>query len=344
VEAFRKTSHYDGMIAQYFSRRFELEPPAFPQHLAIAFDHTYTLRYGENPHQKAGYYQDDLTSDIRGIEQLHGIALSYNNIVDVDAAVGLISEFTEKPTVAIIKHTNPCGVGTGSTLLEAYERANATDPVSSFGSIICVNRKLDMPIAEKLRHHFVEVLLAPDFDVDALALLKEKKKLRILRFNPKLVEENALKLRSALGGLLVQESDRLDLEETRLRVATKRTPTESEWQALRFAWKVVKHVKSNAIVFANAEMTLGIGAGQMSRVDSAELAIKKAQNAGLGLKGSVVASEAFFPFRDGLDVAAKAGATAVIQPGGSIRDEEVIQAADEQNVAMVLTGIRHFRH
>ena len=344
VEAFRKTGHYDGMISQYFADRFGVETEPFPRHLALAFDHTYALRYGENPHQKAGYYQHDLTSEIRGIEQLHGIALSYNNIVDVDAAVGLISEFKEEPTVAIIKHTNPCGVGTGSTLLEAYEKANATDPVSSFGSIICVNRRLDMPIAEKLRHHFVEVLLAPDFDPQTLTLLKEKKRLRILRFNPKLIEENKLKFRSALGGMLVQEADRLDLDESKLRVATKREPSEEEWRALRFAWKVVKHVKSNAIVFANAEMTLGIGAGQMSRVDSAELAIKKAQNAGLSLKGSVLASDAFFPFRDGLDVAAKAGATAVIQPGGSIRDEEVIQAADEQNVAMVFTGIRHFRH
>ncbi len=344
VQAFQKTGHYDGMIAQYFADRFSVETEAFPKHLALAFDHTYELRYGENPHQNAGYYQHDLTSEIRGIEQLHGIALSYNNIVDVDAAVNLISEFTEDPTVAIIKHTNPCGVGTGSTLLEAYGRANATDPVSSFGSIICVNRRLDMPIAEKLRHHFVEVLLAPDFDPEALTLLKEKKKLRILKFSPKLIEENQLKFRSALGGMLVQEADRLDLDEAKLRVVTKRQPTEEEWRALRFAWKIVKHVKSNAIVFANAEMTLGIGAGQMSRVDSAELAIKKAANAGLDLAGSVLASDAFFPFRDGLDVGARAGATAVIQPGGSIRDEEVIQAADEQNLAMVFTGIRHFRH
>ncbi len=344
VEAFRKTAHYDGMIAQYFSRRFGMESPAFPQHLALTFDHTYALRYGENPHQKAGYYQDDLTSAIRGIEQVNGIALSYNNIVDVDAAVGLIAEFTERPTVAIIKHTNPCGVGMGDTLLEAYEKANATDPVSSFGSIICVNRRLDLPIAEKLRHHFVEVLLAPDFDLDALALLQEKKKLRILKFSPTLIEEGAFRLRSALGGLLVQQADRLDLEEAKLRVVTERKPSEEEWRALRFAWKVVKHVKSNAIVFTDSERTLGIGAGQMSRVDSAELAIKKAQNAGLDLRKSVVASDAFFPFRDGLDVAAKAGARAVIQPGGSIRDEEVIQAANEHKVAMVLTGIRHFRH
>ena len=344
VEAFRKTAHYDAMIAQYFSKKFQIAAETIPENLALAFSQTYRLRYGENPHQKAGYFQDDLASEIAGLEQLHGIALSYNNIVDMDAAIRLIQEFTEKPTVAIMKHTNPCGVGTGDALVEAYERAKATDPISSFGSIICVNQKLDMPLAEKLRKHFVEVLLAPDFDVDALELLQQKKKLRILKFQPKLLKGVSATLKSALNGVLMQEVDSIDLNESALKVATKREPTEEEWKALRFAWKVAKHVKSNAIVFTNDYMTLGVGAGQMSRVDSVELAAKKAKQAKLDLKGSVVASDAFFPFRDGIDAAVAAGATAVIQPGGSIRDEEVIQAANEQNVAMVFTGIRHFRH
>ncbi len=344
VEAFRKTAHYDGMIAQYFGKKFQIPAETIPENLALAFSRTYQLRYGENPHQKAGYFQDDLASEIAGLEQLHGIALSYNNIVDVDAAIHLIQEFTEKPTVAIIKHTNPCGLGIGDTLLEAYERAKATDPISSFGSIICVNRKLDMPLAERLRKHFVEVLLAPDFDADALELLQQKKKLRILKFQPKLLEGISTTLKSALNGVLMQEVDSVDLDESALKVVTKREPTEEEWKALRFAWKVAKHVKSNAIVFTNEFMTLAVGAGQMSRVDSVELAAKKAKQAKLDLKGSVLSSDAFFPFRDGLDAAVAAGATAVIQPGGSIRDKEVIQAANEQNVAMVFTGIRHFRH
>lgn len=344
VKAFQKTAHYDGIIARYLGKKFQVPTETIPENLSLAFSQTYRLRYGENPHQKAGYFQDDLASEITGLEQLHGIALSYNNIVDVDAAIHLIREFTEKPTVTIIKHTNPCGVGVGDTLLEAYERAKATDPISSFGSIICVNQKLDMPLAEKLRKHFVEVLLAPDFAPAALELLQQKKKLRILKFQPKLLKGVSVTLKSALNGVLLQEVDLIDLNESALKVATKREPTEEEWKALRFAWKIAKHVKSNAIVFTNDSMTLGVGAGQMSRVDSVELAAKKAKQAKLDLKGSVVASDAFFPFRDGLDAAVAAGATAVIQPGGSIRDEEVIQAADEQKVAMVFTGIRHFRH
>jgi len=344
VEAFRKTAHYDGMIAQYLGKRFQVPAETIPENLALAFSQTYQLRYGENPHQKAGYFQDDLSTEMTGLEKLHGIALSYNNIVDMDAAIRLIQEFTEKPTVAIIKHTNPCGVGTGDTLLEAYQRAKATDPLSSFGSIICTNRKVDMPLAEKLRTHFVEVLVAPDFAPEALELLQQKKKLRILKFQPKLVKGLSATLKSALNGVLLQEVDSIDLDESALKVVTKREPTDEEWEALRFAWKVAKHVKSNAIVFTNDSMTLGVGAGQMSRVDSVELAVKKAKQAQLDLKGSVVASDAFFPFRDGLDAAISAGATAVIQPGGSIRDEEVIQAANERNAAMVFTGIRHFRH
>jgi len=344
VEAFRKTAHYDGMIAQYLGKKFQVPAETIPENLALAFSQTYQLRYGENPHQKAGYFQDDLSTEMAGLEKLHGIELSYNNIVDMDAAIRLVQEFTEKPTVAIIKHTNPCGVGTGDTLLEAYQRAKATDPISSFGSIICTNRKVDMPLAEKLRTHFVEVLLAPDFAADALELLQQKKKLRILKFQPKLLKGRSTTLKSALNGVLLQEADSIDLDESTLKVVTKREPTDEEWKALRFAWKVAKHVKSNAIVFTNDSMTLAVGAGQMSRVDSVELAAKKAKQAQLDLKGSVVASDAFFPFRDGLDAAVSAGATAVIQPGGSIRDEEVIQAANEQNVAMVFTGIRHFRH
>ena len=248
VEAFRKVAHYDGMIARYFAGKFEIPEEVLPENLSIAVSHTYELRYGENPHQKAGYYQGDLTSKISGLEQLHGIPLSYNNIVDAEAAIRLVQEFTQEPTVAIIKHTNPCGVGKGESLLEAYQRANATDPISSFGSILCANKRVDMPLAEKLRKHFIEVLLAPDFAPEALRLLQEKKKLRIMRFDPKILEKRSVNYRSILNGMLLQEADNIDLDQLQLKVVTKREPTEDEWQSLRFAWKVVKHVKSNAIV------------------------------------------------------------------------------------------------
>jgi len=339
--AFQKTAYYDAAIAGYLAEQVEPEED-LPDPLLLPLHRLTELRYGENPHQRAGHYAVP-GNDVLPVEQLHGIELSYNNILDADAALQAIGDFGE-PTVVIIKHTNPCGVGSDSDLVAAYQKALASDPISAFGGILVVNRTLSLALAQELKSHFLEVLLAPDFEEEALALLKKKKKLRILKFFPNINNRPQLSLRTALGGVLVQQPDRVVLPEGELRVVTRRQPTQEEWEALVFNWKVVKHVKSNAIVFGQRDRTLGIGAGQMSRVDSVELAVRKAKNAGLSLKGSVLASDAFFPFRDGIDAAAAAGATAVIQPGGSIRDEEVIAAADEHNIAMVFTGMRHFRH
>ena len=342
--AFEKTAFYDASIAAYLAGKQEQETPAglAPQML-LPLLRTQELRYGENPHQRAGFYRPAAAGRERMVEQLHGIELSYNNTLDADAAIHTVSDFGV-PAVAILKHTNPCGVGSAGNLVEAYEKALATDPVSAFGGILAVNRTFSAGLAEAVRDRFWEVILAPDYEEEALAILKKKKKLRILKFFPKSINEAVLSLRTALDGFLVQEADRHILPEEGIRVVSERQPTPEELEALLFNWRVVKHVKSNAIVFGARDRTLGIGAGQMSRVDSVELAVKKAEKAGLSLKGSVLASDAFFPFRDGIDAAAAAGATAVIQPGGSIRDKEVIAAANEHGMAMVFTGMRHFRH
>ena len=300
------------------------------------------LRYGENPHQQAALYE---TFAIGGVAQgklLGGKEMSYNNYVDADAAWNLVGDFDEL-ACAIIKHTNPSGVGIGETGAEAYRRALATDAVSAFGGIVAFNRTVDAEAAKAVTEIFTEVIVAPDFEADALEILTAKKNLRILRVEPS-EEDFNLEYKQISGGFLVQEKDLHILKAEDLQVVTKRRPTASELKALLFAWKVCKHVKSNAIVFADEFQTVGVGAGQMNRADSVRIAEMRAAKTALDIKSAVLASDAFFPFRDGLDEAAKTGITAIIQPGGSVRDAEVIQAADEHGLAMVFTGIRHFKH
>jgi phosphoribosylaminoimidazolecarboxamide formyltransferase/IMP cyclohydrolase len=336
-EAFAHTGYYDSLIAGYFRTQ---TGEKFPHELSIPARKEQSLRYGENPHQQAVLY-GNFTSIFR---QVHGKELSYNNIVDIDAAAKLSLEFTE-PTVVIIKHTNPCGVGSGATLSEAYAKAFATDTVSPFGGIIAVNRIIDLEFAQTVHSLFAEVLIAPSFTDEALELLRKKRDRRLMTADyAALRNAMQLQVKSVAGGLLVQTDDIELLDESALKTVTKREPTEDERAALMFAWRVAKHVKSNAIIYAAKDRTLAIGAGQMSRVDSARIAVKKAHDAGIDLAGSAVASDAFFPFADGLLQAVEAGATAVIQPGGSVRDAEVIAAADENSIAMMMTGMRHFRH
>ena len=297
------------------------------------------LRYGENPHQQAALYGRFSES----FAQLQGKELSFNNIIDISAAAFLIGEF-EKPTVGILKHTNPCGVASSMDLNDAWERAFATDRQAPFGGIIVVNRTVTADLAERIGKIFCEVIIAPEFSAEALQIFAKKKNLRLIVAKAGLRSDALQDIRSVAGGLLVQDRDQRRLQPGDCRVVTERQPTDEEWAALLFGWKVVKHVKSNAIVYAGAEHTLGIGAGQMSRVDSSRIAVWKAGEADLSLKGSIIASDAFFPFADGLAAAADAGASAAIQPGGSVRDEEVIATANERGLAMVFTGVRHFRH
>jgi phosphoribosylaminoimidazolecarboxamide formyltransferase / IMP cyclohydrolase len=329
VKVFETTARYDAAIAEHFRPKEKL-----PDTLTVSLKKAQDLRYGENPHQRAAFYGQPF-------EQLHGKELSYNNILDLTAAAELVAEFDE-PTVAIIKHTNPCGVGSAGTLLAAWQVAYATDKQAPFGGIIAVNRPLDAAIAGAIAEIFSEVIVAPEFLPEALGILQRKKNLRLIK-QPSVVS-NQLSVRSVTGGVLAQDRDTRLVSAADLKIVTKREPTRAERHAMLFAWRVVKHVKSNAIVFAAEGRTLGIGAGQMSRVDASKLAVWKAGEAGLDLKGSVVASDAFFPFPDGVIAAADAGATAVIQPGGSVRDPETIVAADARNMAMIFTGIRHFRH
>lgn len=338
-EAFEHTAYYDSLVASYFSRTLnDAALPAATLTLGIRLDQT--LRYGENPHQEAALY-GRFTSIF---QQLHGKELSYNNIVDIDAAARLVVEFSE-PAVAIIKHTNPCGVATADTLAEAYHKAFASDTKSPFGGIIAFNREVDIDAARAVDEIFTEVLIAPGYTQEAFELLEKKKNRRLIAADfTALVQSLGREIKSVAGGVLVQTSDASLYDSEALRVVTKRQPTEEEHAAMMFAWKVAKHVKSNAIVYTASDRVLAVGAGQMSRVDSASIAAKKAGEAGIELKGSAVASDAFFPFADGLLEAVQAGATCVIQPGGSIRDEEVIAAADEHNIAMIFTGMRHFKH
>lgn len=345
VKAFETTSRYDSAIAQHLhTERMKVKGEAvapLPETLTVSLKKAQDLRYGENPHQQAALYG----GFFEHFHQLHGKELSYNNVLDLTAAAELVAEF-EEPTVAIIKHTNPCGVGSATTLLEAWHLAYATDKQAPFGGIIAVNRPVDPALAQAIAEIFSEVIVAPDFEAGALAILQKKKNLRLIKnLRPAAA---GLAVRTVTGGLLAQERDTRLVSAADMKVVTKRHPTHDERHAALFAWRVVKHVKSNAIVFARMDggdsRTLGIGAGQMSRVDSSRIAVWKAGEAGLDLQNSVVASDAFFPFADGVVAAAEAGATAVIQPGGSVRDAEVIAAADERNVAMVFTGIRHFRH
>ena len=336
-KAFRHTAHYDAVIARVLSPRTQTD--RLPGVLTVSERKELTLRYGENPHQSAALYGTFGSF----FEKLHGKELSYNNILDIQAAAGLSDEF-DSPSAVIVKHNNPCGAASGQTPVEAYRDALATDPKSAFGGIVSLNRRLDVEIARELEGIFLEVVIAPEFDDEALNFLKKKKDRRIIRQRRPGQAADILEIRAVTGGLLVQERDTRGISPELVKVVTKRPPTPAELESLIFAWRVAKHVKSNAIVYARGTRTLGIGAGQMSRVDSARIAAMKAGDAGLDLHHSAVASDAFFPFADGLLAAIAVGATAAIQPGGSIRDDEVIQAADEHDVAMVFTGIRHFRH
>jgi len=335
IKAFVRTANYDRAISSFLNRE-QTTDASFSQTLPL----TMRLRYGENPHQTGALYGDF----DKYFEKLHGKELSFNNILDISAATNLIAEFDE-PTVAILKHTNPCGVGTDADLRKAWDKAYATDKQAPFGGVIVSNRLFSESLAKVISEIFSEVIIAPDFDAEARAILQKKKNLRLIRLKtPPLEARPTSDMRSVCGGVLVQDADAAQETSSEYRTVTERRPTKAELNAMLFGWRVVKHVKSNAIVYAKADRTLGIGAGQMSRVDASRIAIWKAKEAGLSLKGSAVASDAFFPFRDGLIAAANAGATCAIQPGGSVRDEEVIAAADERNMAMIFTGIRHFRH
>jgi phosphoribosylaminoimidazolecarboxamide formyltransferase/IMP cyclohydrolase len=335
IKAFVRTANYDRAISSFLNKE-QTTDASFSQTLPLAM----RLRYGENPHQTGALYGDF----DKYFEKLHGKELSFNNILDISAATNLIGEFDE-PAVAILKHTNPCGVGTDADLRKAWDKAYATDKQAPFGGVIVSNRLFSESLAKVISEIFSEVIIAPDFDAEARAILQKKKNLRLIRLKtPPLEARPTSDIRSVCGGVLVQDADAAHETSSEYRTVTKRRPTKTELNAMLFGWRVVKHVKSNAIVYAKTDRTLGIGAGQMSRVDASRIAIWKAKEAGLSLKGSAVASDAFFPFRDGLIAAANAGATCAIQPGGSVRDEEVIAAADERNMAMIFTGIRHFRH
>jgi phosphoribosylaminoimidazolecarboxamide formyltransferase/IMP cyclohydrolase len=345
AKAFALTAHYDSMIGDWLNNQISKDAKVFPQVISIAGTLSQSLRYGENPHQVAALYRDMTgRAGVANATQVQGKELSYNNLNDTDAAFELVSEFDE-PAIAIIKHANPCGVATGKTMAEAYSRAFACDTTSAFGGIIALNRPLDKDAAALILKTFCEVIIAPSVNDDALPILAAKPNIRVLTTGqlPDL-KQPRITVRSIAGGMLIQNADIGRIEKADLKVVTKRAPTETELNDLLFAFRVGKHVKSNAIVYAKDGATVGIGAGQMSRVDSCKIAASKMHEAFPDIQGIVVTSDAFFPFADGLLEAAKAGATAVIQPGGSIRDEDVIKAADEAGLAMVLTGMRHFRH
>lgn len=343
LKVFQRTGSYDTAIARYLEAQ-EAAPDlealsGFPGTLTLSWKKAQSLRYGENPHQQAALYG----TFHEHFQQLQGKELSYNNILDITSATYLIGEF-ERPTVAILKHTNPCGVASADTLTDAWEKAYATDRQAPFGGIIIVNQTLDGTLAKTIAEIFTEVIIAPRFSDEALAIFAKKKNLRLMIAKGGIGADALQEIRSVVGGVLVQDRDRTLGNVSEFKVVTKRQPTPEEWAGMMFGWKVGKHVKSNSIVYCRGEQTLGVGAGQMARVDSSRIAVWKAGEAGLDLKGSVVASEALFPFADGLIAAANAGATAAIQPGGSVRDAEVIAAADERGMAMVFTSVRHFKH
>ena len=341
-KVFCATACYDGAIADYLGALGEEGSPGFGTSFHVGGTKALDMRYGENPHQAAALYGDFL----RVAEPLHGKELSYNNVVDIDAALALAEEFRAGPeaAVAILKHNTPCGVGLGRDPLEAWKRAYATDPESPFGGIVVSTRSWTLPLAWAVDEIFTEVLIAPGFEPDALELLERKKQRRLVRWHPEANEVRAPAVRGVVRGVLVQDQDRAIEDPREARVVTRRRPTPEELLALAFAWRVVKHVKSNAIAFTTADRTLALGGGQTSRVEPVRNARARAARLGISLSGSVVGSDAFFPFPDGLEEALEAGATAVIQPGGSTRDEEVIRAADARGAAMVFTGVRHFRH
>jgi phosphoribosylaminoimidazolecarboxamide formyltransferase / IMP cyclohydrolase len=350
VQAFEHTAAYDGTIANYLGCLVKGDNEQFPRTYNLQFHKTQTLRYGENPHQRSAFYVEDTNAEeneasIATAKQLHGKELSYNNIADTDAALETVKQF-DRPACVIVKHANPCGVATAESLHQAYELAFATDPESAFGGILAFNREFDAATAKAIaeRQHFVEVIIAPTVSEKALAITAQKKNVRILSCGQWRNNWSGFDYKRVNGGLLVQDRDLGMVSAGDLKVVTQRQPTAAEFADLLFAWKVAKYVKSNAIVYAKNQQTIGVGAGQMSRVNSARIAAIKAEHAGLEIKGSVMASDAFFPFRDGIDNAANVGIKCVIQPGGSVRDQEVIAAADEHGIAMVFTGMRHFRH
>ncbi len=336
AKVFQHTAAYDCLIAQYLTEE------AFPKKLTLTYELQQNLRYGENPHQKAAFYRrvPKVPASLPAAIQLQGKELSYNNINDVSAALAIVREFS-KPAAVAVKHTNPCGVGVGVSLEEAFGKAFASDPVSIFGGVVAFNRQIDLAVAKRLHEIFLEIVLAPSFAPEALELLGNKKNLRLLTLPTGEAKAVDYQLTSLPGGLLIQEQDHYSLADAKLTVVTEREPTEEEWRALEFGWKVVKHVKSNAIVVSSAEMTLGVGAGQMNRVGAAAIALEQAGDLA---KGAALASDAFFPMDDTVALAAQAGISAIIQPGGSIRDEDSIKKANEHNVAMVFTGVRHFKH
>jgi phosphoribosylaminoimidazolecarboxamide formyltransferase / IMP cyclohydrolase len=339
AKVFRHTAAYDSIISNYMTELVGLETP---EKLTVTYELKQPLRYGENPHQKAAFYSKPLGSkfSIANATQLHGKELSYNNINDADAALQIVKEFSEPAAVAV-KHMNPCGVGTGSDVFAAFEKAFEADPVSIFGGIIALNREVDQKTAEKLHEIFLEIVIAPSFSDEAISTLTAKKNIRLLTIPFDQQGKPEMKMTSVEGGLLIQEQDHYSLEDATITVPTDRKPTDEEWEALKLGWKVVKHVKSNAIVVTDKQMTLGVGAGQMNRVGSAKIALEQA---GEKAKGAALASDAFFPMDDTVEVAAKAGITAIIQTGGSIRDEDSIKKANEYGIAMVFTGVRHFKH
>jgi len=346
-EAFAFTARYDAAISRWFGIRYE----EFPEHWVMAHEKFLDLSYGENPHQKAALYTEvgARAHVLSRVAKLHGRALSFNNVLDLDAARRLLDEF-ERAACVIVKHNNPCGVATAEGIGIAYENALACDPMSAFGGVIALNRNVDGPLAERLHQHFIEVLIAPSYDDDALSVLGQKEAVRIMEATEQRRDEPGDRdLKRVRGGLLVQEPDRIDSDRESMALVTKASPSGTQWDDLWFAWKVCKHVRSNAIVIAKDGATIGVGAGQMSRVDSVRIAIEKAREARGAeaesiLAASVVASDAYFPFPDGPQIAREAGATAFVQPGGSMRDSEVIAACDEAGAAMVFTGRRHFRH
>jgi phosphoribosylaminoimidazolecarboxamide formyltransferase/IMP cyclohydrolase len=348
VKTFEHTAYYDGMIANYLGKITDEAPVEFPRTFNSQFHKAQDMRYGENPHQNAAFYteQQPESGTISAATQVQGKALSYNNITDTDAALECVKAFPEAPACVIVKHANPCGVATADDLLTAYDLAYQTDPTSAFGGIIAFNQILDAATAQAIiDRQFVEVIIAPDISEEAKAVVSQKANVRLLDCGPFPTQQSqGLDYKRVTGGLLVQDRDTALVTDDELKVVTKKTPTEQQMADLRFAWRVAKFVKSNAIVYVNQQQTVGIGAGQMSRVVSSRIAGIKADDAGLTVPGAVMASDAFFPFRDGLDAAAEAGISAVIQPGGSMRDDEVIAAADDNGIAMVFTGMRHFRH
>ncbi|USK28921.1 bifunctional phosphoribosylaminoimidazolecarboxamide formyltransferase/IMP cyclohydrolase [Metabacillus hrfriensis] len=339
AKVFRHTASYDALIAEYLTNAVGEEDP---ETVTYTFEKKQSLRYGENPHQKATFYKKPLASNvsIAEAEQVHGKELSYNNIKDADAALQIVREF-KQPAAVAVKHMNPCGVGTGETIFEAFTRAYEADPTSIFGGIIALNHEVDKETAHKLHEIFLEIVIAPSFDKEALEILTSKKNLRLLTLDVLGAEKQDQQITSIHGGLLVQDEDTLSFDDAKITIPTKREPTEQEWEDLKLAWKVVKHVKSNAIVLTKNQMTVGVGAGQMNRVGAAKIAIEQA---GAHAEGSAMGSDAFFPMNDTVEAAAKAGVTAIIQPGGSIKDEDSIQKADEYGITMVFTGVRHFKH